>query len=49
MKYVMIALLAAPFFATACVKSNPAKTTVYTPAGKATYHCPPGHRKKGWC
>ncbi len=32
-----------------CVKTNPAKTKVYTPAGTVEYHCPPGQRKKGKC
>lgn len=31
------------------VKSNPAKTTIYTPAGKIENHCPPGQAKKGNC
>lgn len=30
-------------------KSNPAHTTIYTPAGAVDYHCPPGQRKKGNC
>lgn len=31
------------------VKQNPAKTTIYTPAGKIENHCPPGQAKKGKC
>lgn len=33
----------------AVVKSNPAHTTVVTPAGVYDYHCPPGQAKKGKC
>ncbi len=50
MKLLCATLLLTSFLgASACVKSNPARTTVYTPAGDVTYHCPPGQAKKGRC
>lgn len=53
MKKIMFALAASTLACLAvggCVtKSNPARTEVSTPMGKAVYHCPPGHRKKGEC
>jgi hypothetical protein len=50
MKMIMaILLLLTSFTVSACIKSNPARTTVSTPAGDVTYHCPPGQRKKGKC
>lgn len=49
MKYLCV--IALGLMASGCVvKQNPAKTVVVYPDGQAvTYHCPPGHHKKGHC
>lgn len=44
-----VLLLSLTLLAGCAVKQNPAKTTIYTPAGKIENHCPPGQAKKGKC
>lgn len=45
----IIAIISILAVSACAVKSNPAKTTIYTPAGKVENHCPPGQAKKGKC
>ena len=42
-------LLLLPLLLSGCFQSNPAQTRMYTPFGKVTYKCPPGHAMKGEC
>ncbi len=42
-------ILPACLMLSACIQSNPAQTKIYTPYGKVTYKCPPGHAMKGEC